>query len=92
VRLPVNLLTPDVKLCANSCVFNSGCHYPGSSFSATPYSFKGILMLRLAFSVFIVLHGLVYLLYFGQSRKFFELQPGLLWPDGLLGILQAPRQ
>lgn len=32
--------------------------------------------------VFVVLHGLVHLLYFGQSRRFFELQPGMLWPDG----------
>ena len=22
------------------------------------------------------------MLYFGQSRKFFELQPGMTWPDG----------
>jgi hypothetical protein len=34
------------------------------------------------FGVFIVLHGLIHLLYFGQSRRLFELQPGLLWPDG----------
>jgi hypothetical protein len=39
-------------------------------------------MVRIIFSVFIVLHGLVHLLYFGQSRKFFELQPGMVWPDG----------
>ena len=29
-----------------------------------------------------VLHGLVHLLYFGHSRRLFELQPGLPWPDG----------
>ncbi len=29
-----------------------------------------------------VLHGLVHLLYFGHSQRLFELQPGLLWPDG----------
>jgi hypothetical protein len=34
------------------------------------------------FGVFIVLHGLVHLLYFGQSQRYFELQKGLLWPDG----------
>lgn len=39
-------------------------------------------MLRIIISVFIVLHGLVHLLYFGQSRRLFELQPGLVWPDG----------
>lgn len=39
-------------------------------------------MVRIASGIFIVLHGLVHLLYLGQSRKFFELQPGLTWPDG----------
>lgn len=32
--------------------------------------------------VFLLLHGLVHLLYFGHSARFFELQPGLTWPDG----------
>jgi hypothetical protein len=31
--------------------------------------------------VFFILHGLVHLLYAGQARRFFELRPGLLWPD-----------
>ena len=39
-------------------------------------------MLRLIVGVFMVLHGLVHLLYFGQSARYFELQPGMLWPDG----------
>jgi hypothetical protein len=39
-------------------------------------------MLMMFFGVFIVLHGLVHLLYFGQSQRFFELQPGMTWPDG----------
>jgi len=43
---------------------------------------KGITMSRIIFGVFIVLHGLVHLLYFGQSRRLFELQPGMVWPDG----------
>jgi hypothetical protein len=34
------------------------------------------------FGIVLVLHGLVHLLYFGQSRRFFELQPGMTWPDG----------
>lgn len=38
-------------------------------------------MLRIVFGIFIVLHGLVHLLYFGQSRRIFELQPGMDWPD-----------
>jgi hypothetical protein len=39
-------------------------------------------MLAFIVSVFIVLHGLVHLLYFGQSWRLFELQPGMVWPDG----------
>jgi uncharacterized membrane protein YphA (DoxX/SURF4 family) len=39
-------------------------------------------MIKLLFGVFIVLHGLVHLLYLGQSRRLFELQPGMVWPDG----------
>ncbi len=39
-------------------------------------------MLQFVFGVFVVLHGLVHLLYFGQSARRFELQPGMVWPDG----------
>ena len=39
-------------------------------------------MLRLIVGVFIVLHGLVHLLYAGQSARRFELTPGMVWPDG----------
>jgi len=39
-------------------------------------------MLRLIVGVFLVLHGLVHLLYAGQSARLFELQTGLVWPDG----------
>ena len=39
-------------------------------------------MLRFIIGTFLVLHGLVHLLYFGQSRRLFELQAGLVWPDG----------
>jgi len=39
-------------------------------------------MSRIIFGVFLVLHGLVHLLYFGQSWRLFELQPGMVWPDG----------
>jgi hypothetical protein len=41
-------------------------------------------MVRIVFSLFIVLHGLVHLLYVGQSARVFELQPGMAWPDGSL--------
>jgi hypothetical protein len=33
-------------------------------------------------SIFLALHGLVHLLYLGQSRRLFELQAGMVWPDG----------
>jgi len=39
-------------------------------------------MLRIIVIVFVVLHGLVHLLYVGQSQRIFELQAGLVWPDG----------
>ena len=39
-------------------------------------------MFRIIFGVFLVLHGFVQLLYFGQSSRYFELQPGMAWPDG----------
>jgi hypothetical protein len=38
--------------------------------------------MRFVFGVFIVLHGIVHLLYFGQSARYFELKPGMVWPDG----------
>ena len=38
--------------------------------------------MRFIFGVFIVLHGLVHLLYAGQSARYFELNPGMLWPEG----------
>lgn len=37
---------------------------------------------RLIFGVFMLLHGLVHLLYAGQSGRLFELQPNMAWPDG----------
>ena len=46
-------------------------------------------MLKIFFAVFLILHGLVHLLYLGQSAGTFELQPGLNWPDGS-GIRPAP--
>jgi hypothetical protein len=39
-------------------------------------------MATVVFGIVLVLHGLVHLLYFGQSQRFFELQPGMTWPDG----------
>lgn len=37
--------------------------------------------MQIVFGVFLILHGLVHLLYLGQSQRFFELQPGMDWPD-----------
>ena len=39
-------------------------------------------MLRFIVALFLILHGLVHLLYSGQSMRIFELQPGMVWPDG----------
>ena len=39
-------------------------------------------MISILLAVFLILHGLVHMLYFGQSARFFELQPGMAWPDG----------
>lgn len=39
-------------------------------------------MLRIVAGLFLVLHGLVHLLYFAHSRRLLELQPGMAWPDG----------
>ena len=40
------------------------------------------MVVRLIVGVFVVLHGLVHLLYVGQSQRLFELQAGMIWPDG----------
>ena len=39
-------------------------------------------MYTFMFAGFIILHGLVHLLYAGQALRLFELRPGMLWPDG----------
>ncbi len=38
--------------------------------------------MNIAFGIFLALHGVVHLLYFGHSARYFELKPGLTWPDG----------
>jgi hypothetical protein len=38
--------------------------------------------MTIIFGIFLILNGLVHLLYAGQSWRLFELRPGLLWPDG----------
>jgi hypothetical protein len=39
-------------------------------------------MIRYVAGAFLMLHGLVHLLYVGQSQRVFELSPGMAWPDG----------
>lgn len=39
-------------------------------------------MEKVLIGIFVILHGLVHLLYFGQSWRIFEMQPGMTWPDG----------
>jgi hypothetical protein len=39
-------------------------------------------MVRIILGVFFILHGLVHMLYFGQSSRIFELKAGMVWPDG----------
>ncbi|MDY7042194.1 MAG: hypothetical protein SVX38_15160 [Chloroflexota bacterium] len=48
-------------------------------------------MLRIIIGVFMVLHGLVHLLYSGQSWRLFELQPGMVWPDGSWALARLVR-
>jgi len=36
----------------------------------------------IALGIFLILHSVVHILYAGQSWRWFELRPGLLWPDG----------
>jgi len=37
---------------------------------------------RIAFGIFVIFHALVHAMYVGQALRWFELRPGLTWPDG----------
>lgn len=39
-------------------------------------------VLKFILGAFFLLHGMVHLLYAGQTLGLFELQPGLAWPEG----------
>ena len=39
-------------------------------------------MISHIFGIFLILHGIVFYLYAGQSSGIFELKPGMTWPDG----------
>ena len=38
--------------------------------------------MRFIFGIFFILHGLVHMLYAGHAAGYFELKPGMTWPDG----------
>ncbi len=38
-------------------------------------------MMMTLFGLFVVVHGLIHLVYLGQSTRLFELRPGMEWPD-----------
>ncbi|MBN1428808.1 MAG: hypothetical protein JXB07_10515 [Anaerolineae bacterium] len=40
--------------------------------------------------IFLILHGLVHLLYAGQSRRLFELRPNMTWPNGAWAFSRFP--
>ncbi len=37
--------------------------------------------MNILLGILLILHGLVHLLYAGQSLRFFDLRPGMVWPD-----------
>jgi hypothetical protein len=39
-------------------------------------------MIRILVGIFLILHGLVHVLYAGHSWGVFELQPEMVWPEG----------
>jgi hypothetical protein len=45
-------------------------------------------LVKFIVAVFIVLHGLVHLLYVAQSQRLLELQPEMVWPDGSWAFAQ----
>jgi len=50
------------------------------------------MFLQYAFGVFIILHGLVWLLYMGQSQRIFELKPGMVWPENSWALAKLLRK
>lgn len=42
---------------------------------------EGMMVFKILFGIFLFLHGLVHMLYVGQSARKFKLQPELTWPD-----------
>jgi hypothetical protein len=55
---------------------------PGQDWPDATIERRKAMVVRLIVGVFVILHGLVHLLYVGQSRRLFALQPDMVWPDG----------
>jgi hypothetical protein len=49
-------------------------------------------MWSVIFGIFIVLHGVVHLMYAGHSQRLFELVPGMTWPDESWAFSGMPGQ
>jgi hypothetical protein len=47
-------------------------------------------LVTILFGIFLIMHGLVHLLYAGQSMRKFELRPGMSWPDSSWLITRLP--
>ena len=47
--------------------------------------------MRIALGIFIIFHSLVYAMYAGQALRWFELKPGMTWPDGSWALSSAPQ-
>lgn len=73
IILPDNSSHPTIPLVVNQTPF---------ILFWSPPDGRRVPLVKIIVGVFLVLHGLVHLLYFGQSARLFELQPGLAWPDG----------
>ncbi len=39
-------------------------------------------MWNIFFGVFLILHGIVHVIYYGHASRWFEVKQGLAWPDG----------
>jgi hypothetical protein len=39
-------------------------------------------MIRVVAGLLPILHGIVHLIYLGQAQRYYEMQAGMIWPDG----------
>ncbi len=40
------------------------------------------MLIYILIGIFLILHGLVHVIYAGQSLHLFQMRPGMVWPDG----------